>query len=185
MAWWPRSLGVLSELGKQLDSLADAVTFGVLPGLMIYQMMTFDDIIDYQYIDTWFNTNIIALLIPLAAVYRLGKFNIDTRQSDSFLGLATPAAAIYLVGLYLIYKFDTMGLAPIVSAHLFLAINSIIVSLLMISEIPMFSFKLKSKGLQGNEVQIIFVVTCLILFTFFRKRLTGFYYFGLCTFFNF
>ncbi len=163
-----RALGVSSELGMQLDSLADGVTFGVLPGLLIYTMMTFGDIIDYQYIDTWFNRNIIALIIPLAAVYRLGKFNIDTRQSDSFLGLATPAAAIYLIGLYLIYRYDTLGMASIVGSDIFLIINSILVSLLMISEIPMFSFKLKNKGLKGNEVQLIFVVVCLILFTFFK-----------------
>lgn len=119
-----RILKVQGELGKQLDSLADMVTFGVVPGVVMFQMMRLitslnqiqENVISYNIHDTFydihstFSNNLIcylAFLIPVLSAYRLAKFNIDTRQSDKFIGLPTPANAIFICSFPLIVQLNT------------------------------------------------------------------------------
>ena len=84
-----RALNVKSEIGKHLDSFADMVTFGVAPGILMYQLISNQslEIVEFAYI---------AFLIPIFSSLRLSKFNIDNRQTTSFIGLPTPAAAIFI-----------------------------------------------------------------------------------------
>jgi CDP-diacylglycerol--serine O-phosphatidyltransferase len=147
-----RLLKVSGELGKQLDSLADAITFGALPGALVFEMLGGGE---------W---ALVAILIPVLSVLRLAKFNLDTRQSDSFIGLATPSHALFWMGLA--GHFNGAG----ITENLLLWAGGVLVmSALLVSNIPMFSFKLKSLKWTGNEVQFLFlglaaVVACLCIF---------------------
>jgi len=171
-----RLLNARSELGVQLDSLADAVSFGVLPGTILYVLIEqavaaplMDGVPTVaNYGESILRLEHLGFVFTLFAIVRLGKFNIDTRQTDSFLGLATPAAALFVIGLLMIKYFD----APIFSAYLdsevFLIIATAVLAGLMISELPTFSFKVSGTRWKGNESQVIFLVLCVPLILFLK-----------------
>jgi CDP-diacylglycerol--serine O-phosphatidyltransferase len=112
---------------------------------------------------------IIAFSIPFFALFRLAKFNIDPRQSEGFIGLPTPAATLFFVGIsmLIVNSFNTTLFGEIPTAFLFnpylLSTLSVIVGILMVSELPMFSLKFKSFGWSGNEIRYIFLTICVIL----------------------
>lgn len=147
-----RWLKVHSELGKQLDSLADMVSFGLVPGIILYGLIA------ERFLGHWpADLEVRALpafLITLFAALRLGKFNLDERQTEGFIGLPTPACTLFMIGLLGMY------LSPGIFARFFHPITYyllvILFSALMVSEIPMFSFKFKSLQWAGNEIRIIF-----------------------------
>lgn len=159
-----RLLNAYSDLGKELDSLADMVSFGVLPALMIYSLMTDihgDSLLCY-----------VPLLIAVFSALRLAKFNIDERQSDNFIGLATPACAMICGSFaYYVSKDPTSVLYSWSCSRFFLPAASVILSLLLISEIPMFSMKFKKNIKPGTPIHkqrigfigVIFVSTVLTL----------------------
>lgn len=130
-----RALHAESEFGKQADSLADLVTFGVAPAVLVFQMLFANPL--------WISLSV-AALIPLCAAIRLAKFNTDTRQKTSFRGLPTPAAGLFLAPLpWLEYSGKIDLFFRPVSLILF-----VLIALLMVLPIPMFSFKaLKNKGI--------------------------------------
>ena len=138
-----RALNAYSSVGKELDSLADLVSFGLLPSLMLYHVMTVlspdAGLLCY-----------IPLLIVLASALRLAKFNTDDRQSENFLGLATPASAMICGSLtYYILKDQNSFLTVWATGKVFVPLVSAILSVLMVTELPMFSMKIK-KGTQKN-----------------------------------
>ena len=145
-----RLLGVASPLGKELDSLADVVTSGVAPGIILYRLLRV--VSPYSWMAYF------AFLMPLFAAYRLAKFNIDSRQSHSFLGLPTPANALIWVGLALTSTLSTGNLA----FALALVVVSLATNVLMVSEMPMFSLKVNFKDMswRSNSVQYLFLVGC-------------------------
>ena len=161
-----RVLKAYSELGKQLDSLADMVSFGTLPAIMMYKIM----------LENHGNTflSYIPLLIAVFSALRLAKFNIDERQSENFIGLATPACAM-VCGSFACYTYcEPEGiLFGLSSSVWFIPALSLLLSLLLVSEIPMFSMKFK-KGSAGTPVfwqRIIFlgiVVVISVLVAIFR-----------------
>jgi len=160
-----RKLNVQSEIGKQLDSLADVVSFGVLPGFLLFLGFKEPNIFDGL---NWAGFsqifNIFGLLIPLASAYRLAKFNIDNDQSTYFKGLATPAMTIAVVGiLWLDIEYYRL-----ISTPFHLAIISILLSFLMISNIPMFSFKMKSFGFNENWFRYILILVSIPLLFWFN-----------------
>ena len=155
-----RLLKVNSEIGKQLDSIADMVTFGVAPGILMYQLiaMTNENQLGISHELT---ISLIAFLIPIFSAIRLAKFNIDTRQISSFIGLPTPAAAIFIASL------------PIIGANYYtnfslelLIVSTVILSILLVAELPLFSLKI-SKGEtlknQLNIIRIAFLISSVIL----------------------
>jgi CDP-diacylglycerol--serine O-phosphatidyltransferase len=155
-----RLLKVNSEIGKQLDSMADMVTFGVAPGILMYQLiaMTNENQLGISHELT---ISLIAFLIPIFSAIRLAKFNIDTRQISSFIGLPTPAAAIFIASL------------PIIGANYYtnfslelLIVSTVILSILLVAELPLFSLKI-SKGEtlknQLNIIRIAFLISSVIL----------------------
>jgi CDP-diacylglycerol--serine O-phosphatidyltransferase len=157
-----RLLRVHSELGKQLDSLADMVSFGLVPGMILYGLLA------AAWQGQWpIDLEIRALpafILTLAAALRLGKFNLDTRQSEGFLGLPTPACTLFMIGLLYLYQVQDNRLAFLF--HPFtLYLLVLLFAGLMLTEIPMFSFKFKSWGWAGNEIRIIFaaMATALLL----------------------
>lgn len=158
-----RLLNAKSALGKQLDSLADMVSFGVAPGIILYSFLA-DRISEGLIVKA-----LPAFLITIAACFRLAKFNIDPRQTNSFIGLPTPACTIFVVGLLLIRQFDSFGWKAIIDNSVFIYTCIIILSYLMISELPMFSFKFEHYTWQGNEIKIIFAVAALLMLVIFRE----------------
>ena len=130
-----RALNAYSDMGKELDSLSDLVSFGVLPSIMLYRLSC-----TCMFGESWINW--IPLLIALASGLRLAKFNVDDRQSSSFLGLPTPAAAL-LCGSLCYYVASNPGsfLADWCAGPVFIPLLSVCICVLLVSEIPMFSFK--------------------------------------------
>ncbi len=162
-----RAMGVYSDLGKQLDSLADMVTFGFLPGAILYHLMATAHTGSFDYSGiVW--PAVPGFLITMLSAWRLGKFNIDTRQAKGFIGLATPANTGFFMGLYLIVHFNTLIPAEWVLHLPLLYIFAILFSYLLISEIPMFSFKFDQWGWKDNELPYTFLITCILLIVFIR-----------------
>lgn len=155
-----RMLKTSSPLGKELDSLADMVTFGVLPAVILLKLA-------YNGPEPITATYLVFML-PLFAAWRLAKFNIDTRQTDSFLGLPTPAVAIFVASLPFIRSLN-----PEV-ARLFINIPGIlgtvvVLSLLMVIEIPLFSLKFKKWTWAGNQLRYSFLLIAIALLAFFQQ----------------
>lgn len=154
-----RLLKVPSELGKQLDSLADVVTSGVAPAFIMFHLV---EVPMKELIPLWgvILVMIPFLLMPLFSAYRLAKFNIDTRQSHSFLGLPVPANALIWVGIAL------AGLvANSLTLAIVLAVVAMITNILMVSEMPMFSLKFNFKDMswKSNSTQYIFLAGCALI----------------------
>ncbi len=209
-----RVLKVPSELGKQLDSLADMVTFGVAPGIIVYELirMYFARQIYYQedLPSTWtanydfpLNTQglggpdwifsgyasgiydswefsilpYIAFAIPVFALFRLAKFNLDTRQSDSFIGLPTPAMTLFFGAIPLLANATFAGImtneihvsswraqaAELILNPWFLVCSAVIMSILMVVELPLFALKFKDFKFKGNEIRYIFLTISILL----------------------
>lgn len=160
-----RALKVSGELGKQLDSLADVVSFGVLPALILFRLLLpygdFESIINGQ--NPWYYLT--PLLIALFSALRLAKFNIDTRQSDQFIGVPTPANALFVASLFLYINSESSNLTLIgfFTNPGFILIYSVLMSYLLIAELPLFALKFKSYAFKGNEVKWIFLGSSLIL----------------------
>ncbi|MGB1217872.1 MAG: CDP-alcohol phosphatidyltransferase family protein, partial [Saprospiraceae bacterium] len=166
-----RALGVSGELGKQLDSLADMVSFGVVPGTIAYVILK----------QAWYGDGVLmdipwlampGFVFTLFAAYRLGKFNIDTRQSEEFIGLASPGATMFMYGWLMVWSTDQFGLAEIAGNPWLAYIIPLVVGILMVVEIPMFSFKVKNMAWKGNELRYIFIFAAIGL-------LIGFTYLGI------
>ncbi|MBP5547711.1 MAG: CDP-diacylglycerol--serine O-phosphatidyltransferase [Bacteroidales bacterium] len=147
-----RLLGVSSPLGKELDSLADVVTSGVAPGVILFELLA-------SSLVPWLKW--VGLFTPLFSAYRLAKFNLDTRQTHSFIGLPTPANALIWVG------FGTD--AAFVTDHIWITISiallSVATGIMMVNEVPMFSLKVNFKDLswKTNVVQYTFLIGCGVI----------------------
>ena len=165
-----RLLHVQSKLGVQLDSLADMVSFGVVPGLMMFQLL--NKSLMPQELRTGFEATetlkefepgmsfipFMGFLIIIASAYRLAKFNIDTRQSDNFIGLPTPANTLLITSLPLIFQYQySPFLERVIFNHWFLIALTIVSSLLLNAEIKLFSQKFKSWDFNANQVRYIFL----------------------------
>ena len=166
-----RMLKVQGELGKQLDSLADMVTSGVVPGIVMMQMLVnaLDvDAVGYFGVDeygaTGSNLPYLGLLLTLGAGYRLAKFNIDERQSDSFIGVPTPAMSLFVISLPLIAQFDQESfLIGLIENQYFLILITVLFTYLMNAEIPLFSLKFKNFYFKDNVIKYVFLVLSIIL----------------------
>ena len=161
-----RLLGVASPVGKELDSLADVVTSGVAPALILFEAIPEDP--------TWlYILSLGAFLMPAFAAYRLAKFNLDTRQSHSFLGLPAPSNALIWVGLALLSNNSTYPPCPQLHNYFYVAliVLSLITDILMVSELPMFSLKFNFKDLswKTNRIQYIFLLGCVFIIALTRQ----------------
>lgn len=163
-----RLLHVKSEIGKELDSLADVVSFGVLPGIILYQMMTTSSNVPVagSVISIF---PLIAMIIPVLSAVRLAKFNLDTRQTTSFIGLPVPANALFLGSLPLIqlqagYSESLSWLTFITGNYYILAIIAVGMSLLLVSEIPLISLKFSNLKFVENKPQFILVIFAVVSF---------------------
>jgi CDP-diacylglycerol--serine O-phosphatidyltransferase len=155
-----RILKAESALGLQLDSLADLVSFGVAPGLMMYYL-----ILDGSGAESIKNILIwLPVVIPVLSGLRLAIFNIDESQTESFKGLPTPANAIFIMGLILTREYsDSLIIENLYSSRWVLAFFTLCFSVLMVTRIPMFSLKVKQLRFKGNELRFIFILLCILL----------------------
>jgi len=165
-----RILKVSSELGVQLDSLADMVSFGVAPGIIAYQFLHIA-LFGHPYASY---ISLVALLIPLCAGLRLAKFNIDKSQSSRFLGIPTPANAMLYISMPLVLLqqnpwklWSSDPLASLLLNPYFLVILIVVFSLLMVSNLPLMAMKFKSLRWQENRIRFIFAGFAMIIFLLF------------------
>lgn len=162
-----RLLNAHSPIGGDLDSLSDVVSFGVAPGFIMYNMM-YDSMVDVM----WPLGNVslfacLAFLLPVFSAVRLAKFNVDTRQTTSFIGLPTPPMAIFMASLPLaMWQLGVLG-RPVLNPYLCLGIV-ILFSVMMVCNLQFFSFKMKKAGWKGNEVRWIFLIIAVVGFAIFR-----------------
>lgn len=152
-----RLLGVSSPIGKELDSLADDVTFGVAPSSMIFSVLyTMEYPEELSSVATFLPY--LAFVMAAFSAIRLAKFNLDERQTTSFIGLPTPANAL-LWGALIVGTCDSLCCLPY--AALVLLAMVFVSSWLLVAEIPMFALKFKHWGWSENKVKYVFLITCL------------------------
>jgi len=158
-----RLLNVSGELGKQLDSLADMVTSGVVPGVIMLKLLGDKQIgLDSFTVPSFLP--LLGLLLTLGACYRLAKFNIDTRQSESFIGLPTPAMSLFVISLPLILEYSNIELVEdIIRNNYFLIGVTVLLTYLMNAEIPLFSLKFKEYSIKNNLVKYMFLCISLLM----------------------
>jgi CDP-diacylglycerol--serine O-phosphatidyltransferase len=159
-----RVLHAYSEIGKQLDSLADVVSFGVAPAVIVYNLLLFSGkIFTIPYIPNNPNILLFVFLIPIFSALRLAKFNVDTRQTSSFIGLPTPANAIFWVSFPLI--LNSLNIESweyqFFSNPYLISILIVVMSYLLVAEIPMFSLKFKNYKFSENITKYIFLLIAI------------------------
>jgi len=150
-----RWLGVTSELGKQLDSLADMVSFGVVPGMIM--MLLIQKALQAPFPPTALSIlPLTALMIPVFSAIRLGKFNLDNRQIHRFYGLPTPAHALLILSYWLIVEFQPGSWLAYLLSNVYVLITLMLISsVLLISNIPLFSFKFQNYTLKDNGIKYL------------------------------
>lgn len=162
--FFARLFKVSSPLGLQLDSLADMITSGFVPGTIMFFMlksssgMTATNLIPF-----------LGFIITLGSCFRLANFNIDERQTDSFIGLPTPANALFILSLPLILKYsDSMIALELLTNHAFLLLITLLSAYILNAEIPLFSLKIKKINFVDNKLQIFFLLFSVLLILFFQ-----------------
>jgi len=163
-----------SAVGLQFDSLADMVTSGLVPGFVMVQLLSKSYTGSYFEIDQLFASQgwgaslqswlpLIGLLIVVASGYRLAKFNVDERQTDSFIGLPTPANTLLILSLALILEFqDTQWVNEFILNSWFLVGITIASSILLNAELPLFALKFKTWDIKSNSKRYVFLAFCLV-----------------------
>ena len=170
-----RVLNAQSQVGLQLDSLADVVTSGVLPGIVMVQLLSealtgtsldigtiFSDTANSTSIESYLP--FIGLLIAVASGYRLAKFNVDTRQTTSFIGLPVPANTLLILSLPLIISFQaSQQITEVILTPWFLIIITLVSCVLLNAEIPLFGLKFKTWNFKDNAVRYVFLIASILL----------------------
>ena len=170
-----RVLNAQSQVGLQLDSLADVVTSGVLPGIVMVQLLSealtgtsldigtiFSDTANSTSIESYLPFT--GLLIAVASGYRLAKFNVDTRQTTSFIGLPVPANTLLILSLPLIISFQAgQQITEVILTPWFLIIITLVSCVLLNAEIPLFGLKFKTWNFKDNAVRYLFLIASILL----------------------
>lgn len=167
-----RLLHVSSPIGKELDSLADDITFGLAPSAILFSQLSVMDWPGFMQQAIWGTTVTWATIVPFAAfvmaafsALRLAKFNLDERQAMGFIGLPTPANALFW-GALIVGSHQWIESLPYAAPALLLLM--LLSCYLLVSEIPMFALKFKHWRWHGNEIRFIFLLSCLPILFFFR-----------------
>ena len=152
-----RLLNVSNPIGKELDSLADMVSFGLVPGSVVFHLLEESPLSQYSFI---------ALVIPIFSAYRLAKFNVDENQNENFIGLPTPANCLVFVSIPLITTFNAEStIAYLVEIPEILLIITVLMSFALVSRINTFSLKFKNFKLQDNKFRFFLITMSIILLT--------------------
>ena len=152
-----RLLNIFNPLGKELDSMADMVSFGLVPGSVVFHLLEESTFSQYSFM---------ALVIPIFSAYRLAKFNIDENQNENFIGLPTPANCLVFVSIPLITTFNSEStIAYLFEIPEILLIITILMSLALVSRVNMFSLKFKNLKFQDNKFRFFLITMSIILLT--------------------
>lgn len=175
-----RLLKAQSEIGLQLDSLADVITSGVVPGVVMFQLLNLSIFGHMQTLTEIFSLNgwnvsfnnylpLLGLMIVIASAYRLAKFNVDTRQTSGFIGLPTPANTLLILSLPLILQFQFSDLAETIILNKWFLIGMTLLSCVLLNaEIPLFALKFKTWDFKSNAVRYVFLLLCVVLLVFLK-----------------
>ena len=170
-----RLLNAQSEMGLQLDSLADVITSGVVPGIVMFQLLNLAFVGNMQTLTDVFSTQgwnvgvkdylpLLGLLIVVASAYRLAKFNVDTRQTSGFIGLPTPANALLILSLPLILEYQYSETIEAIILNEWVLIGLTLMSCILLNaEISLFALKFKTWDFKSNAARYIFLVLCVLL----------------------
>lgn len=157
-----RLFGASSEMGKQLDSLADVVSFGVAPGLILYQLLRISFAQEEGGLDTSIAWLLPALFVPCAAAWRLARYNLDKSQQFTFKGLPAPAAGLLIASFPLVIFYQTLNLQLWFINKWVLYGIILLVTYLMVSTIPLMSLKLKNFSVKNNMPIFILLIVTII-----------------------
>ena len=157
-----RLFGAESAIGKELDSLADVVSFGVTPGLVLYQLLRITYISEESGLDTSLWALVPALLFPCAGAYRLARFNTDTRQQYGFRGVPIPAAGLVVASLPLILFYNYFDLVSILLNKWVLYGITILLSYLMISNLSLMALKFRDFSIKNNLPKFLLIFLAVI-----------------------
>ena len=151
-----------SEMGKQLDSLADVVSFGVVPGLIMYQLLRISFAQEPSGLDTSMVWLMPALLIPLAAAWRLARFNIDITEREGFEGMPTPAAGLFIASFPFLTLYNPFGIQTLLLNHWVLYGICLLVAWLMVSRLPLLNLKFKNFHFAENRSRYLILSIAII-----------------------
>jgi CDP-diacylglycerol--serine O-phosphatidyltransferase len=151
-----------SAMGKELDSLADIVSFGVAPGMILYQLLRISHISEESGLDTSIWALLPALIFPCAGAYRLARFNTDTSQQTNFRGTPIPAGGLVVASLPLILLYNYFGITPVLVNKWLLYVIIIVLSFLMVSNLPMMALKFRDFTVKNNLSKIILLVLSIV-----------------------
>ncbi len=170
-----RMLKVSDGIGKELDSLADVVTFGLVPGVLVFQLMNLDLQVPGPRLSNYPVLAFTAFLVPVFSALRLARFNVDTRQKEVFYGLPTPASALFLGSLPLVLIQDSLPFGLSISSLQTLITNfyvllslTVLISWLMVSDIRLFSLKFRSLSWKENRPRYVLLLLAAALLLMFR-----------------
>jgi len=167
-----RLLKVSGDFGKELDSLADLISFGLVPGAMLFYIQktniignsgSFGNLSFIQW-----SFLLIPILIPVFSALRLAKFNIDERQKSEFIGLPTPANSLFFASLCYAFIFKSNSFLNKLNHPIFISISILLFSYLLVSEIPLFALKFSSFSWKKNSLRYVFILFSLTLIVLFR-----------------
>ncbi len=175
--FFARILNAVSAFGKQLDSLADVVSFGVAPSMIIYRLI-YRSLVKLEPTSqfditapgfTYYVLLHISFLLAVFAAIRLAKFNIDDKQKKSFIGLPVPASALFISSIAIVSEdYLNLPLQQLTYNIWFLIGVVFLLSILMVSAIPMFSFKFESYRLKNNIIRYVFIIVSAVLLLIFK-----------------
>lgn len=163
-----RRVGSNPDFGKQIDSLADMVTFGFIPGAILFKLLQMSDMSGIANENLRRGMQFLPFVVTIFSAIRLAKFNLDTRQSVSFIGLPTPACTMVIISLPLILIQRPGQFDHIILNHAFILILTGLLSYLLIAELPLFSLKFKKFDFKSNAYQYILILCAAILIAIFN-----------------
>lgn len=169
-----RALHIASPIGRELDSLADMVSFGLVPGVMMYLLMSESAANSENFLAAWSGLPFLGFIITLFSALRLAIFNLDETQSDHFKGLATPANTIFFLGVFFIAKKDMFGMSFYIMHPFFLLVLTLIFSYLLISPFKMFKPKPVFRWKEGYRRQIILLIVAIPAIIFLKEAALAF-----------
>jgi CDP-diacylglycerol--serine O-phosphatidyltransferase len=164
-----RMLKAHSPIGKELDSLADVISFGLVPGAIMYSLFKQSNPALIYANENFLRVfQFFPFIVTVFSALRLAKFNVDVRQAESFIGLPTPANTMVIISFPLILNHDQFHLTGLILNPYFLVITSVVLSYLLVAEIPLFALKFKSFAWKNNKNQYVLLIAFIILFVLFN-----------------
>ncbi|WP_010177341.1 CDP-alcohol phosphatidyltransferase family protein [Aquimarina agarilytica] len=173
--FFARLFNANSELGLQLDSLADMVTSGVVPGVFMFQLLLESSAINDSFPIENIGGNVIewvpflGFFVTLASCYRLANFNIDTRQTSSFIGLPTPANTLLIISIGLVSMYQSSGIIEVLMDNVWVLLSIVALSCYLLNaEVRLFALKFKNWNIKDNWVRYLLIISSLVLILLFK-----------------